>query len=133
MARILIVEDHQTLSQYLRLFLQSRGHEVDVAKNGREGLKLLSDKGPYRLVLTDIRMPEMGGAEMIEKLRSAQHGIPVIAMSGLPGGNEGEAIREREHFGADWHLSKPFSGEDLMVALKKCLGRDASPPGKLAA
>src|SRR5262245_51090070 len=81
MIRILVVEDEEAIRSCLRLALEAAGYEVVEAANGQEGLAMYHQTA-IGLVITDLEMPEMDGATMIEALRDAQAQIPVIVISG---------------------------------------------------
>src|SRR4051794_30764160 len=76
--RILVVEDHDdarsSLQQLLRMAL---GAEVDVAEDGAKGLEMLQAR-PYSLVITDLRMPKVGGMKLIEEVQSRR--LPVTTI-----------------------------------------------------
>ena len=67
MAKLLIIDDERGIRNTLREILADEGHEVDVAENGKQGLEMAHAKA-YDLILTDIKMPEMDGMEVLEKL-----------------------------------------------------------------
>src|SRR5215218_9424651 len=80
MSRILVAEDSPTQALAIQLMLEGAGHGVVVAKNGREALATLA-KNPTDLVLTDLKMPEMDGLQLVEAIRVQHPLIPVILMS----------------------------------------------------
>ena len=73
MARVLIVEDDKVMQKALRDAIVKNGYSVSVAAEGEEGLKSAIEEKPD-LILLDLRMPNMGGMEMLEKLRSDEYG-----------------------------------------------------------
>lgn len=82
MAKVAIVEDDQAISAMYRIKFESEGFEVETAANGKLGLKLIEHMKPD-IILLDLMMPEMNGAEMLEKLRSFPWGkdIKVIVLT----------------------------------------------------
>jgi two-component system chemotaxis sensor kinase CheA len=84
--RILVVEDTQFFRQLIRNHLESAGHEVVVAGNGREGLERLKE-GPFDLVVSDIEMPVMDGLAFAREVRAdARFGaLPLLALTTLSG------------------------------------------------
>jgi DNA-binding response OmpR family regulator len=80
--RVLLVEDDQEFAEMYRLKLEAEGYKVDLARDGEEGLRIATNNPPD-LVFLDIRMPRMGGLEMLERLRQspATSGLPVIILS----------------------------------------------------
>lgn len=82
--RIAIIEDDSVIAQMYRMKLESEGFEVDVTSNGRSGVDLVAERDPD-LILLDIQMPEMNGAEALKRIRKLPHGaqIPVIVLTNL--------------------------------------------------
>src|ERR1700691_5957100 len=83
MARILVVDDEPAERFLVGRTLRKAGHEVTVAENGADGLKAALESPPD-LVVTDVMMPVMDGAELIRRLHGdpATAGIPILAASG---------------------------------------------------
>lgn len=73
MAKVAIVEDDLAIAQMYRLKFEAEGYKVDIATNGKLGLKLCEDMKPD-IVLLDLMMPEMNGDEMLEKMRKTEWG-----------------------------------------------------------
>jgi DNA-binding response OmpR family regulator len=84
MTQILIVEDERSIAEMYRFKLEQAGHEVRLAENGVIGLELAQEISPD-LILLDLRMPEMAGDEMLEKMRATDwgSGIPVIILTNI--------------------------------------------------
>ena len=82
MTRILLVEDNELNRDMLSRRLERRGYEVDVARDGKEGLSMAGAYSPD-LILLDLSLPEMDGYEVLRHLRqdSRMKGIPVIALT----------------------------------------------------
>jgi len=78
---ILVVEDEVEAARALADFLKDEGFQVTVAHNGREGLETYRAMRPD-IVITDIRMPGMDGAELIRALRTERADLPIIAVTG---------------------------------------------------
>ena len=122
MARILVIDDEDLARFTLRKFLQSAGHIVLEAKDGKEGLALLN-KDPCDLVITDIIMPEKEGLETILELRQANPCLPIIAISGGGWGGYSGYLEAAQSFGANCSLAKPFAQEELLGAVEGCLSK----------
>lgn len=107
MSKILLLEDDPALRENLRTGLESAGHQVTPAGDGRAGLKCLRTDD-FDLVITDIFMPEADGIETLSRLRRACRHIPVIAMSG--GGQQFgmDFLKLAGSMGAAVTLQKPF-------------------------
>jgi two-component system response regulator (stage 0 sporulation protein F) len=114
-ATILIIEDEEPTRTILRTALEAAGHEVREASNGRIGLALYRDRPPD-LVITDIRMPEMSGLDMILELTREFLNAKVIAISGEQG--EEHVLGVAKLLGARQTLHKPFSMEQLLNAVR---------------
>lgn len=73
MIKIAVIEDEHVIAQMYKMKLEAAGYEVSVANNGRDGYKLIKNQQPD-LVLLDLRMPEMSGDEVLEKVRQTDWG-----------------------------------------------------------
>lgn len=84
MPKIAIIEDDQAISQMYRFKFESEGYTVDTAENGKKGLKLAEAMKPD-IILMDLMMPEMSGAEMLKLLRASDWGksIKVIVLTNM--------------------------------------------------
>ncbi len=84
MFKVAIIEDDQTISQMYRFKFENEGFKVDVAENGKIGLKLIEAIRPD-IILLDLMMPEMNGDEMLEKLRAKPYGknMKVIILTNM--------------------------------------------------
>jgi len=112
--RVLVIEDHEDLREYLRLALESQGYDVLTAAHGQEAVGYLAGH-PVDAVVTDLFMPEMDGIELIAAVRKKFPDVRVIAISGKPGVDYLSVARE---LGVAATLRKPFEVEQLLVALK---------------
>ncbi len=103
---ILVADDHPTNRQMLARLLAVLGHEVTMAENGRQALKLLRER-PFDLVLLDVVMPEMDGIAALKQIKadSRLREVPVIMVSGLD--EVGSVVRCIEE-GAEDYLTKPL-------------------------
>jgi len=113
---ILIVDDEFGLAEMLREMLRESGFEVILAINGRLALEILAE-GKVDLVLTDMMMPVMDGAELAAALRKDQkhRDTPVIMMTSLP------TARPQSEGLFDAVLRKPFTPELLVETIGSCL------------
>ena len=83
MARILVVEDDDSVRLFTQRALSADGHAVDVATDGDEGLERVSNAAsPYDLILSDIRMPVMDGIEMAGRVADISPSTPILLMTG---------------------------------------------------
>ncbi len=118
MATILIVDDEAPIREFLAAFLEDAGYRTLGAINGAQALALLAKERPD-VVLSDIMMPVLNGAELCRRLKAAAdtRSVPVILMSSA-GRNAADGA------GADAFIAKPFDSLDEVEALV----RRWSPP-----
>lgn len=121
MAKILVIDDETLLVRSLAIILTKAGHTVVTADNGKAGLEMFARESPD-LVITDIIMPVMEGIEAIQELRALNAKVPIIAVSGGGRTKNLEFLRIAEKLGANAAIGKPFSKEQLLEAVAKCLG-----------
>lgn len=125
MAKILVIDDDDSMRSVLRMGLETAGHLVLEAANGTEGLRQI-EAGGVEVVVTDLLMPEMDGIEVIFNVRKKYPSLKVIAISG--GGQlppEGY-LKIAQRGGARRILMKPFKLEELLQAVKDELKGEAS-------
>ncbi|MEE9139929.1 MAG: phosphate regulon transcriptional regulator PhoB [Alphaproteobacteria bacterium] len=123
-ARILIVEDEDSIVTLLRYNLESRGFRVSSAADGEEGLAMIEDEPPDLLIL-DWMLPFASGIEVCRQIRRRPETrrLPIIMLTAK--GEEADRIRGLES-GADDYVSKPFSPSEV-VARVRALLRRANP------
>ena len=121
MAKILVIDDEEQIRFLLIRMLTRDGHEVFVAQDGLEGVKIFYELQPD-LVITDIVMPNKDGIELIADLRSSNPNQPIIAMSG--GRRLFSAASdhiETEITGVKTLLQKPFTLQQLRESVELAL------------
>lgn len=123
MARILLVEDEDDLRDVIRKILELDGHDVVTAANGWQGIKMLDEIGAS-LVLTDAFMPDVGGVELVHRIRHLQKSAPVIVMSGGGWEDKADVLDRARAAGAVATLEKPFDVKTLRALVRRVL---ASP------
>ncbi len=125
MARILLIDDDDTIRAVLGEVLAQSGHTVIEARDGTEGLELFTHAAPD-LVITDMVMPRKNGLEVVRVLRERQPELKIIAMSA--GGRNGarDHLQTARLLGADGVLAKPFSFVAFLGAINEALGPGAS-------
>ena len=119
MSNLLIVDDEQSYRQLLTLVFETDGHNIRTAKNGREALEMLQ-AGPAEVIITDVRMPDMNGIELLREAREIYPDIGVILMTAFA---TVETAREAFKLGADDFIQKPFDVEELKIIVKKAFER----------
>lgn len=113
---ILLVEDEPAVRQLFAQALTRAGYAVYEARNGQEAVKLFDTHGEeIDMLLTDVRMPYMGGAELAHHLRGRRRTLKLLCISGYPGHLDADLA-------ADF-LAKPFSRDDLLKKVREVLDR----------
>ncbi|QKG80739.1 sigma-54-dependent transcriptional regulator [Tenuifilum thalassicum] len=114
MSKILVIDDEKAIRNTLKDILEVEGHTVDVAEDGHMGLELFNG-GKYEIVLCDIKMPQMDGIEVLEKLQEQQPDVPVVMISGH--GNIDTAV-EAIKKGAFDFIEKPLDLNRLLITIR---------------
>ncbi|MGE5813723.1 MAG: sigma-54-dependent transcriptional regulator [Acidobacteriota bacterium] len=118
-ARILVVDDERSMRELLAIVLKREGHEVLVAENGRTAIALL-EKEPIELLISDVRMPDVSGVQVLaaaQRVNPEIIGIMVTAFAST------ETAVEALRLGAYDYLSKPFNVDELKLKVRKALER----------
>ncbi|HEY8258208.1 MAG TPA: PAS domain-containing protein [Gemmatimonadales bacterium] len=116
---ILLVEDEAAVRMSARRLLERHGYTVVEARHGLEALELVEEPGRnFDLVLTDVVMPEMGGRELVERLRARHPSLKVLFMSGY---TERSITVDGSMPAGTGFVEKPFTVEQLMRRLRKIL------------
>lgn len=119
MARILLVDDEDTVRGFLKRGLELDGHAVALAADGSEGLEQLSAPGAaFDLLLTDIRMPIMDGIALALAAKRDHPDMPILLMTGYA--EQRERAKNLEAIVEDV-LTKPFSLAELRSAVSRVL------------
>ncbi len=116
-ARVLIVDDEPSMRQVLRIVLRPEGYDVVVASNGAEALDVLRT-GPVDLVLSDLRMPDMSGVEVLRAAKQLNPDIVVMMMTAYA---STETAVEAMRLGAADYFIKPFSNDELKLKVRRHL------------
>ena len=117
--RILLVEDDINLGSILCEFLILKNFQVDLCKNGEEGLTKFNSEA-YGLCLLDVMMPKKDGFTLAKDIRIVNSDIPVIFLTAK---NMKEDVLEGFKLGADDYITKPFSMEELILRIEAILRR----------
>ena len=115
--RILIAEDEDRLRRLLGILLNDKGYRLTLAKDGADAWRIFQD-GAFDLVVTDIRMPEMDGMQLLRAVKERSPETPVVVITAF-GSIESavEAMRE----GAVDYITKPFEEEAIKLAIERAL------------
>ena len=117
--RVLVVDDEPLQRQILQTILRSEGYETTAAGNGRQALQSARAE-PFDVVLTDLKMPDLNGIELLDELLRAQPGLCVVFMTAH--GTIDSAV-EAMRRGAFDYLTKPLDKEQLLLVLRRALER----------
>ena len=115
--RVLLVDDQPELRRIFRRTLVRLGHEVVEASNGRAAIELVRQQH-FDVVLSDVRMPDMDGLELLQQLGELDAELPVVLISG---GLDAEAERAAAEYGAFDYLMKPLAFEKLQDSTARAI------------
>jgi DNA-binding NtrC family response regulator len=119
---ILVVDDDTELRKVLSSILSEEGYSVKTVENGKQAIEV-SEKKRFDLALIDIKLPDMEGTELLQKLKIKQPHIVMIIVTGFPTlENAMGAVNE----GADGYILKPFEIQKLLQAVRKHLNKEAA-------
>jgi signal transduction histidine kinase len=116
---ILLVDDEAGIRKVLGISLQDSGYDVHTAENAKEALRLFEEMAPP-IVLTDIKMPDMDGIELLRRIKKINPDTEVIMFTGH--GDMGLAIKSLKNDATDF-VTKPINDEVLEIALKRARER----------
>ncbi|MSR76944.1 MAG: sigma-54-dependent Fis family transcriptional regulator [Candidatus Omnitrophica bacterium] len=116
-SKILIVDDEKNTCEGLAQFLEALDYDVLTASSGEDGWKIYQQEKPD-LILSDIKMPGMGGIELLEKIKRANPRELVILLTAY--GSVEDAVQSMKK-GAYYYLTKPVNLEELELLVKKAL------------
>jgi two-component system KDP operon response regulator KdpE len=123
--RVLVVDDEPQIRRALRTALEAHGYEVITAGNSEGGLQEVAERDPD-IVLLDVRLPDLEGTEMLERLRGWSE-VPIIMLSVRDA--QMEKVKALDA-GADDYVTKPFGMPELLARIRSALRRAApGPPG----
>ena len=123
MACILLIDDEESCRVTLRKILETAGHDVVEAADGREGLERYREN-PADVVITDILMPQMEGIEMILMLKQEYPDAKIIAISGGGAIDKKTLLTWVAKIGAQDVLAKPFKAKEIVGAVRRVLGEN---------
>ena len=121
-ARILVVDDELGMREGCSKVLSMEGFEVETAPDGLAGLKLFHDHGDFSVALVDLKMPGMGGLELIEHLRSHDEDIAIFVITAYAAIDTAVEATRRGAYG---YIPKPFTPDELLIPVRNGLERRA--------
>ena len=118
-ARVLVVDDEPNITELVSMALRYEGFAVKTAATGRAALTAVSQFSPA-LVILDVMLPDIDGLEVLRRLNSAGHRVPIIFLTAR------DATEDKVHgltVGGDDYVTKPFSIEELVARVRVVLRR----------
>jgi DNA-binding NtrC family response regulator len=117
LARIIVVDDDESIRKVLATILEEKGYTVDTAENGKQAIEK-TEKNFYNLGLFDIRLPDIEGTELLAKVKDTTPRMRKIIVTGYPSlPNAVEALNK----GADAYILKPFDMDKVLQTIKEQL------------
>jgi len=118
-ARILVIDDEESIRRTISMTLEHAGYRVDTAENGKQAIEK-AEANFYNLALIDIRLPDMEGTELLTALKETTPKMVKIILTGYPAlQNAVAAINQ----GADRYLVKPVDHDELLKVIKEQLDK----------
>jgi len=114
-ARILVIDDEDSMCRFMEIMLAKEGYEVHVARSGQDGIALLRENS-YDLVLADLNMPEMSGIDVLREVKTFKHEQDLIVMTAYASVDSAiEAMKQ----GAVDYVTKPFKVDEIKTGHRK--------------
>ncbi len=115
--KILVVDDEKSMREILQIFLKNEGYCVQVASNGEEATEAVK-KEIFDLVITDMKMPKIGGLELLKNVKQITPGTVVVIITAF--GSTESAVEAMKHGAYDF-IQKPFQMDDIRLVVKNAL------------
>lgn len=123
---VLIVDDELSVLEVLDARLTAYGYRVYKANNGRDALKILNSRRIH-MVVSDVKMPGMGGMELLSRIRDLRPELPVLFLTAY--GTIPDAVKAVKDGAVDY-ITKPFDGKSLTLKIERILNRAKESPPK---
>ncbi|HYL35881.1 MAG TPA: response regulator transcription factor [Bryobacteraceae bacterium] len=127
MQTVLVIDDDRSLRDTIGVMLEREGFRAVLAGDGTAGVSEALSRKPG-VILVDLRMPGLSGAEVCKQLRATGMKTPLIVMSAID--TEGEKVELLE-IGADDYVVKPFSSRELLARIRAVSRRSSAPDARL--
>ena len=114
---ILLVDDDLEFRKAMKKMFEKSGYDVTVAADGREALETLSGEA-FDLIISDLRMPNLNGLELMEEIRRKKVDTPVIFITAY---GEVSSYMDLMNLGAFEYINKPVKGQEILSVAKKAL------------
>ena len=122
MALVLIVDDERGMRDFLKILLEKEGHKVITANRGQKALEILESK-TIDLVVSDIRMPELSGIELLEIIKENTPELPVIMITAFA--SPDDAVMAMKN-GAFDYISKPFNVDEIINVIRSATSKTST-------
>jgi DNA-binding NtrC family response regulator len=119
MPKILIVDDEPGIRKVLSLQLESTGYDTDTAEDGKVALEMIQSS-PFDCVISDLRMPNLSGEKLLERIQKITPSLPVIFLTAH--GTVPVAVKAMQEGAVDF-LVKPYNQDDMLKAVRRALDR----------
>ena len=116
---ILIVDDESTMRSLLEKILAREGYQMYTASNGVEALEHLSER-KFDIVISDMKMPKMGGFELLKHIKKEYPGAGVIIMTAY---GDTYSVKDALLLGADEYITKPFKSYEISLVVERAYWR----------
>jgi DNA-binding NtrC family response regulator len=124
--KILVVDDEAIMRNLLLKILEQEGYQVALAASSAEALEYLN-KDCFELVLSDVKMPEMNGFELLKIIKEKWSDTAVIMMTGY---GDAYTVKEALMFGADEYITKPFKSHEISLIVERAYWRQLASKKK---
>jgi len=116
-ARILVIDDEDSMCNFMEIMLAKEGYSVDTANSGKDGVELLRESN-YDLVIADLNMPDMTGIDVLKQVRSFKQDQDLIVMTAYA--TVDTAIEAMKHGAVDY-ITKPFKIDEIKLVIEKSI------------
>ncbi|MDF1545031.1 MAG: sigma-54 dependent transcriptional regulator, partial [bacterium] len=118
-ARILVIDDEESMCNFMEIMLSKEGYSVDTAPSGPDGLDKVHESD-YDLIIADLNMPKMTGIELLQEVRSFREDQELVVMTAFA--SVDTAIEAMKKGAADY-ITKPFKVDEIKLVIEKCINR----------
>jgi len=120
--QILVIDDEPGMREGCRRILAAEGYEAEAAKDGLAALELFTQRGDFAAALVDLKMPGMGGLELVEKLHQLDEDVVLLVITAYATIDTAVEATKRGAYG---YIPKPFTPDELLLAVRNGLERRA--------
>ena len=121
--KILIVDDEEVVLTFLKEVLEEKGYQVLTAISARKALKVLHDEKECRMVICDIKMPDMDGLSFLDAVKKIKPEVPRIILTGYA--DKENAIKAINDVGLFQYIEKPWNNDDLLIILRNGIAKNS--------